>query len=171
MFLPGGCGRFMYPSVGMGWRHSGQWGDPASRERQRDKHLLIPSVRHRVPAASDSLCHLLSGKHSNWAKPGALCGVNRHFFQVIFQITPRCVGVVGRAVCRGGASLVALKRCAVNTVCWYPHCTSLKCNANTGIIFHCAWPMRSEKNPPLFALPQFTMHWQYRGLYHILLQG
>ena len=102
MFLPGGCGGFMYPSVGMGWRHSGQWGDPASRERQPDKHLLIPSVWRSVPAASDSLCHLLSSKHSNWAKPGAVCGINRHFFQVIFQISPRCVGVVRWGRLQGG---------------------------------------------------------------------
>jgi len=131
MFLPSGCGRFMYPSVGMGWRHSGQWGDPASRERQQDKHLLIPSVWPRMPAASDSLCHLLSSKHSNWAKHGAVCGVNRHFFQVIFQIAPRCVGVVRWGHLQG-ASLVGLKRCAVNTVCRYLHFTSLQCTGNTG---------------------------------------
>ena len=87
---PVSAGWFIYLSVTMEWRHSGQWVDPASRERQRDKHLLIPSVWQR----SALLCHMLCSMHSHWATPDAVSGVSRHCLHGKFQIAPMCVGGV-----------------------------------------------------------------------------
>ena len=51
-------------SVGMRWRNAGYWCDLAWRVGQAVRHWLIPSVWHKVPAASAFPCHLLADMHS-----------------------------------------------------------------------------------------------------------